>query len=249
MAHEATSALHIAATGIASVDHSMLSIVARPSGVADRPSKAAPRATAAAVDAEDLWALADTLGASLVSIAAPEAEGPDVGARMVADRLGQLRPGPTIFSSIRADDTSEELAQIHEFFATSGDRRLPTNPSWFGYIQPESVRDALDSPSLAAESAVASEQTTVLTGMLLGPEPTSSVAGEDPWAGAYADSMDVPRWVASSSRFLETRQANALSALTDDLGSDTVKQAYDSGASKALADIQALVEKHVGGTK
>ncbi|MFF2276187.1 hypothetical protein [Agromyces sp. NPDC058126] len=228
----AVRALHVAAPGIAGVDRAVLAIAADPA----LPMRGS---LFEAVDSNDLWKLADVLGASLVSIAAPESRGIDVAARMVADSLGQLRPGPTLFSSLRRDPGSRALARAHAFFADpSAAQDFPSHPSWFGYVQPESVREVVGTPPLDQTGQQARETLA------------EAALSESPDAGLLArtfESVDeVPTWVASSSRFVETKFADLrnLSAPTREIASS---RAYESGASSALADIQALVQRHTKG--
>ncbi|MDP9999750.1 hypothetical protein [Pseudarthrobacter sulfonivorans] len=233
----ASSALHVAAQGLASDDRSMLTISVDPA------SPQTPR-RAATADAYDVWSLADAIGASLVSIAAPEHERRDIGARMVADRLGQLRPGPTIFSSIELDPDCQALARIHSFLAMQRDNELPGDPSWFGYIQPESIQQALAQPLPARHTNQAAPP--LPSGPL--PEGLSHPESYAPTAplSESVSGSEVPRWVASSSRFIETRQANLSNAIDAGERRDGPDSAYDRGASEALADIQDLIQRHLG---
>lgn len=252
LADRAVSAVHVAAVGVPSAERSMLSVAGHPgAGAGD---------VRGAVDADDLWFMADMLGASTVSIAAPESRAVDVGARMVADRLGQLRPGPTVFSSIRQDPDALALADIHAFLASRDERQLPSDPSWFGYLQPEAIIDALDAPEPQPDEV--GSEAPVLRAILLpgipassasrpptaaaAPPPGFSGSEESPpdSSGSFADAAEVPRWAASASRFIETRQAEMFARASDD-GPDF--QAHESATTQALADIQSLVQQHLGG--
>jgi hypothetical protein len=64
----------------------------------------------------------------------------------------------------------------------------------------------------------------------------------------FAHSDQVPSWVASSSRFVEARKANLGAVLSTPGEGKTSKHAYDLGSSAALADIQALVRRHISET-
>lgn len=236
---QASSALHVAARGVASNDRSMLQMSAD-------PARAQSERMPATADANDLWSLADVIGASLVSIAAPEKDGSDIGARMVADRLGQLRPGATIFSSMRQDPGCGALARVHSFLAMQRQNELPDDPSWFGYVQPASIQHILAAPFLPRH-----------TNRTAFPEPTQSdlivrVAAESeqfaptaPISASLYGKSDVPRWAASSSRFIETRIADISNSITRNVGEPAPDAAYEMGASKALADMQSLVQQHL----
>lgn len=244
LADRAVSAVHVAAVGIASAERSMLAVAGHPGAeVGD---------IRGSVDADDLWFMADMLGASTVSIAAPESRRVDVGARMVADRLGQLRPGPTVFSAIRQDPDATALADIHSFLASRQERQLPSDPSWFGYLQPEAIVDALDAP--AAEPDEAGSEAPLLRAILLPGVPAASASRmplpstslpEPAGSGSYEELVEVPRWAASASRFIETRQAEMISRASSE--ETPASQAHESATSQALADIQSLVQQHLGG--
>jgi hypothetical protein len=234
----AARAFHVAAAGIATSERPGLAI-------SPDPSRSVGFKSCAHIEAADIGALADSLGASLVSIAAPEARGPDVGARMVADGLGQLRPGPTIFSSIRRDQDGQALADVHAFLASPGARELPTHRSWFGYIQPESIQPVLTEPLLPHHT----DQ------QVLGPASASDLAirsltpdSHQAVAATYRYADDVPVWVASSSRFLESKHADLSNAISIPGEGKASKHAYDLGTSEALNDIQGLLERHVRGS-
>lgn len=237
----AVSAFHVAALGQASVDRPMLAI-------APDPSHAVSLASCSTVEINDLWSLADTLGASLLSIAAPEARSVDVGARMIADGLGQLRPGPTLFSSLSRDPGGRALAQMHAFLADPSVRDLPSHASWFGYIQPESIKSVLTDPLLPHDTGPRRPDTTKRTrGIGIDhEEPRASRDADGALERMFENVDEVPAWVASSSRFLEGRHAALNSLLPPDGEGKATKFAYDLGASKALADIEALIQRHAG---
>lgn len=249
LADRAVSAVHVAAVGIASAERSMLAVAGRPG-----PDAVDLRGS---VDADDLWFLADMLGASTVSVASPEPRRVDVGARMVADRLGQLRPGPTLFSSIRQDPDATALADIHSFLASREERQLPSDPSWFGYLQPEAIVDALDAPT--AEPDQAGAEAPLLRAILLPGVPAASASRMPPplpppstslpepaGSGSYEELVEVPRWAASASRFIETRQAEMISRASSE--ETPAAQTHETATGQALADIQSLVQRHLGGT-
>jgi hypothetical protein len=239
LAGRAVRALHVASPGLATVGRPRLAI-------SPDPSHSVRLASCITIEPEDLWALADALGASLVSLAAPESRGTDVGARMVADSLGQLRPGPTIYSSMRRDPGCSALAEAHAFLANPEDRELPSHPSWFGYIQPESIQGVLTEPLLPHHTGqeeslpVASERSPAM-------DIHSTIDPDGTLASTYRYADEVPAWVASSSRFLEAEHADLGNQLAMPGEGKASKRAYDLGTSQALTDIEALVQRHIKG--
>ncbi|HEY2880733.1 hypothetical protein [Nocardioides sp.] len=234
----AVRALHFASEGVVTPDQAGLAIT-------PDPAKAATVRNSAFVETADLRTLADRLGASLVSIAAPEVRGPDIGARMVADSLGQLRSGPTIFSSIDRDPGGQALADVHLFLARPGERQLPAHRSWFGYVQPDSLQRVLDEPLQRWHT----DQDVNLTQAAVDRGASEQPQELDPaLTSAYQYVDNVPVWVASSSRFLEAKQGELNSLISLPGQGKASKLAYDQGASEALNDIQNLLSRHVRGT-
>lgn len=224
----AVRALHVAAPGITGSERAVLSIAADP---------ALPMRSSLfeVTDSNDLWKLADVVGASLVSIASPESRGIDVAARMVADSLGQLRPGPTLYSSLRRDPGGHALANAYAFLADpSGEGDVPADRSWFGYIQPESVQRALAAPHLHQTGQVS--RTSFAESA-----PAADLLGE-----AFEEVDEVPTWVASSSRFVEKKFVDLRNS-SPPPRTRTTSRAYEVGASDALAEIQAMVQRHTRG--
>jgi hypothetical protein len=236
----AINALHVAATGQTSVDRPILAI-------APDPSHSVGLSSCSSVETNDLWNLADLLGASQLSIASPESRGVDIGARTIADSLGQMRPGPTLFSSLRRDPRAYALAQMCAFLADPSDRDLPSHPSWFGYIQPESIEAVLTEPLLPHHTGqihIAPIATTGEPGTA-GP-PALSRDPDRILAQMFEDTDEVPTWVAASSRFLDTKHATLNNMLPPPGEGKSSKLAYDRGTSKALADIEAMIQRHAG---
>lgn len=230
----AVRALHVAAPGLVGTERAALAIAAD-------PGRPVTGAAFEAIDSSDLWKLADVLGASLISVAAPESRGIDVAARMVADSLGQLRPGPTLFSSLHRDAGSRLLARAHAFLADpAGDRDFPSDRSWFGYIQPESVQRALATPD--------AYQTGQIPVLSFAEDTTPDPGDTGVLSEAYGSLEQVPTWLASSSRFVETKFADLGAApAIPGTGERSASRAYEAGASDALAEIQALVQRHSRG--
>jgi hypothetical protein len=238
LAGRAVSALHIASPGVASIDRPRLAI-------SPDPSRSVGVASCTYIETADLRTLADALGASLVSLAAPESRGADVGARMVADNLGQLRPGPTIYSSLRRDPGCRALAEAHAFVAHPQDAELPSHPSWFGYIQPESIQGVLAEPLLPHHTGQEASLAAVPE-RSLGIGVRSTIDPDGTLASTYRYADEVPTWVASSSRFLEAQHADLGNLLATPGAGKASKQAYDRGTSKALTDIESLLQRHIG---
>ncbi len=253
---KAVRAVHLAAEGCFDRDRPMLTIAADPSGAvpdrrgADDDPSDADDDSCSLVSAEEVWRLADTLGAPLVSLGSPTAGLSDVSVRMMADTLGQQRPGPTLYTSLPRDTDSSVLAQAHAFLAgPSSGRQVPRSSCLFAYVQPESVRpvlaDSLTPQHTGQEQKVVSRPRTKDLGLDDLPAPDDSMEAVSQSYGAAAE---VPVWVASSSRFLETQQAGLDTALSVPGEGKRTKHAYDTGTEEALAEIQDLLQRHARGS-
>lgn len=240
LGQHAVSAVHLAVMGNVGAGRPHVLVAADP--------RSTDQSTATA-EAGDIRVLADSLGASLVSIASPETETPDIGARMVSDRLGQLRPGPTIFGSIRLDPSGGGIADIHRFFAEPYMHPLPDSTSWFGYIQPDALAGLVDVqlPSYDPVVIVGASPTMNLfqTPLVLPVTLPRLSTGADLWVQHFTNTDEVPRWAASSLRFLESRQADLLVSSAGPETPGSIKSAYDQGAADALVDIQQLIQQHL----
>jgi hypothetical protein len=172
--------------------------------------------------------------------------------RVLVDALGQQRPGATIFSSIKADPDGVALAAAQAFLAGE-DRPIPRHPSMFAYLQPEQVRAALvtdwpesASPDTAAPPSEGGEQVPPagdpLPGRVL--PPGFDAGPQHDLDDYYANAETIPTWVAASERYIGSQLAHLSQPVTTP-ESVPNKQAYEQGATQALAEIQAMVAKHV----
>lgn len=239
----AVRAVHIAAEGWFDRDRPMLSIAPDPNDAVDRDA-------CSLISAEDVWRLADTIGAPLVSLGSPLPGASDVAVRMMADTLGQQRPGPTVYVSLPRDPEARFLAQAHAFLAgrRSTGRALPRTSALFGYVQPETVEPAMTDPLLPQHTG---QEKRVVPGRRTRSLDLDEPAREEPVdvvSETYAERPEVPAWVASSSRFLETQQADLGSALSVHGEGKRTRHAYDVGTEEALAEIQDLLQRHARGT-
>jgi hypothetical protein len=196
-------------------------------------------------DADDVKKLADSVGAPLVSLTATSA-GSEVAVRMIADTVGATRPGPTVYASIQPmSRIPRDLAEAHDRI---GNRRgsLSENgansPLLFYYVQPEVL-----------ENEPPTARTTGFRGMT----EYGLRGGVSPWIGRLGvrafgpdgapRSSQLPLWVASSSRFIESRRVDLERQTTDEPKAGRPGTAYRQGAAAALDAIEALVASESAG--
>lgn len=231
LAGRAVQAVHIAVAGAFDVDRPVLV-------VSPDPGNETRSWESRYVSAGEVQRLANSLGASLVSVVSPSGQRSDVAVRMIADNIGATRPGPTFYSSMASDPVSGVLADAHSFVAgVQPEPRVPQDGSLFCYLQPESV-------SQRWQSVV--EQSVYPEADLVGAPSTPGSASESSIFESYGASDDVPTWIASSSCVIDSRRADL--ARTAEIPGERsgTKKAYDDGIQSALSDIQQLIARHAG---
>lgn len=222
LAGRAVRALHIVLDTVWDGETPMLAL-------SPDPSKPAKTTNCNYVSGDDLRRLTDTVGAATLSLGAARNRDSGTAMRMIADAIGQRRPGTTIFSDCELDPAGAALAQMHGFLAGSV-ATVPSDRSLFAYVQPEQVR---------------SEHVEGFTPGFA-PGKDRSPSGYDPQdaVGAiYGDAAAVPGWIAASERYVGQELAN----LTSTAGGEEptgAKEAYEQGAAEGLSELQAIIAKH-----
>lgn len=241
LAGAAVRALHVVADGTFDGDRSMLAVSPDPHLPADRSS-------CAYVQPDDVRYLADVVGAAALSFGSPPDNPSDVATRVIADTVGLRRPGATLYSSLRLDPAGYALAQAYAFIASNepGEVPIPRHPSLFAYLQPELVQGALREPWPSTEATDLSfggaSEETLLPGLESSP---SALPPQEDLSAYYAQADVVPAWLASSERFIDTQLARMTTDPTAEREASSTRQAYEDGTAEALAELRALVAKHV----
>lgn len=231
----AVSALHLLLEGAFDDDDPVL-VLSRD------PADPVRRSNAGWLTPTDVLPLLDSLGAATVVLGAPDRPGSEVPVRMFADAVGQQRAGATIFSSLALDPAGAALAGAEAFLASAdGDVGAPRHPSMFVYVQPEHVQDALREQVPLRPELVTSAGDDFASA-------TSSAAIEYQSDATLADRFryaeTVPSWVASSDQYFGTQWADIFKTAQSQIPVAPARDAYDKGAAAALADLQAIVERH-----
>jgi hypothetical protein len=247
LAGRAVRALHVVLDATWDSDQPILALSPDPS----EPSNAK---NCAFVSADDVRLLADVLGAATLSFGSPPDATSDVAMRMIADGVGQQRPGATVYSSIRLDRLGAALAGTHRFLAsTAGSlagrsvpRRVPRHPSLFAYLQPQQIQASLadewpEPPATTDLAGAASPSEDPLPSTVL--PDGYQVTPETDLSDYYASTETVPTWVAASERYIGSQLAN-LSHSPSEPEPVGYKRAYERGAAEALAELQEIVAKH-----
>jgi hypothetical protein len=230
----AVSALHLLLEGALDEDDPVLAL-------SRDPTDPAPRSTAGWITPTDVLPLFDSLGAATVVFCAPDRPGSDVPVRMFADAVGQQRAATTIFSSLALDPAGDILARAEAFLADSaGEIPAPRDPSMFVYVQPEHVQDALrEQVPLRPELVTAAGDD-----LGSGSEAAVQYQSDATLAERFRYAETVPSWVASSDQYLGSQWADIFKTAQSEIPVAPARNAYDKGAAAALADLQAIVERH-----
>jgi hypothetical protein len=233
LAGQAVRALHVVLDGAFDIDRPRLVMSAEPNLPA--------RSKYAFVTDEDIVRLADAIGAPTLSFGSPPRNPADLATRMIADSVGQRRPGATIYSSISQDPDGDALAKAHAFLVDrSGYLPIPYDPSLFTFVQPEqiqsSLREAWPEPSNAPASAGRDPLPPPIT--LPGYEAHSDLEN------MYIAAPAVPTWVAASDRYLGNQWAGLAKSAESPGPTAKIKGAYDRGAAEALGELGSIVARH-----
>lgn len=243
----AVRALHLVSDAAFDADRPLLMLSPDPRDRAESHGRAY-------ASADDVRLLADTIGASALSLGSPPKNPSDIATRMMADALGVQRPSPTFYSCAGLDPSGNALAWAHAFIADlPGTVSIPQDPSLFLYLQPEHIQASLAQkwpeprPSKRhwlpgrRESAAAAAKATPPSTL----PPALDVAPNDALSAYYASAETVPGWVASAERYIDGRLADLAGSAAPPGEASAVKEAYDLGTAKALNELRGLIERNV----
>jgi hypothetical protein len=242
LAGRAVRALHVALDAVWDVEAPLLAL-------SPDPSKPQDTDACAFVAADDIRRLADAVGAATLSLGSPPDVTSDAAMRMIADSIGQQRPGATIHSSIEDDPHGAALARLHGFLAGHSRGRLPRDRSLFAYLQPEQVQTSLATawpqpPPTAQPDALPAAEDDLLPAASLPYTYTYRPAPEDSVVAYYAEASSVPSWVAASERYVGQQLADLTRSQDAAPKPPGPKSAYELGAAEGLAELQAIIAKH-----
>lgn len=207
-------------------------------GMAGDPAKPYDHRTTTYASTVQLRSLTQAVGSPVLSFASPEGAVSDVAMRLIADSCGAARPGPTVYVDIggagAAPGAGERaLAATHAFIADPQLAPMPWAKELFAYIQPELVAAALSDRPAEPIGGEPGPRAALAQGLV----------GGDSTDALLADADEVPRWVASSQRFVE---AGVVSLIRSDTGAEAVatKASRDQGQAAALSEVRDLIAKY-----
>ena len=172
--------------------------------LAESPVQNLDRRIARFVDAPELLAFLTQTGAWCAAFSSPEQNYSEMGLRLLADTVAQLRPGPVLHHEIRLDYNGAALADAYRFLFGQGEHPPPKSLGLLMYCHP-----SLFEPRPAATRSIGFQ--------VLAAAP--ALSAEDAISAAYADAEFVPSWVGSSQRYIEQRRRDV----------ERMRRAEDSG--------------------
>lgn len=164
------------------------------------------------------------VGAWCYVFSSPPGNLSEMGLRLTADTVAQLRPGSVLHHELRLDSGGVALADGYRFLTATDPTWPPASPATFLYCQPFQVITEPRKDELLAGAPQVEPITTPKVRRLLAEEPAT------------------PTWVAASQRFVEQYEWRLHH--WRDQGSAGPTLELSAGVEKALGLIQGVVEKH-----
>ena len=194
-------------------------------GVVVSASPSEPGAGLQAVSVAAITRLAMQVGAWFCAFSSPLGNRSEMGLRLAADTVGQLRPGPVLHHELRLDQDGQALADAYRFLVAIEPTDPPVNPAAFLYCQPFQViterRRHEFPPAASAVEAI---------------EPSPEV--RDLLAGA-----ETPTWVSAVQRYVEQYQWRLQRWKNDPDGVGPPLE-LPAGVEQALRLIRDMVHRH-----
>jgi hypothetical protein len=171
--------------------------------------------------ANELTTFLTQVGAWSSAFSSPEGNYSEMGLRLLADTVAQMRPGPVVHHELRLDKDFSALAGAYQFLYGTGPSTPPSSAALFMYCHPSLV-----AADLRESDAVASA------------ELSNSL---------YSEEENVPAWVSAIDRYSEqcNLEIRKIARGTGDETSNSVQGAREREASvtqdtlKQIQDVMA----------
>lgn len=184
------------------------------------------RANPVSLEASDLEAFLNRVGALVVGFTRLPDNWSDFGLRMLADDLGSRRAGPVVLHDPALDPGHEALAGCFAFLADTAPGRPPVSPGLQLYTQPRQVAD--DSTSQPPPGAGSADLA-----------PSAAVQ-------AHFDRDDTPAWLAAAQRYLEQQEAQVMRFESESRSRTptAAEVAHFDGVAAAVRKARGVIDKH-----
>ena len=160
---------------------------------AESPIENEDRRSARFVGASELLAFLTQVGAWCAAFSSPEQNYSEMGLRLLADTIAQMRPGPVLHHEMRLDEDRAALAGAYRFLFDRDSHAPPSSPALFTYCHPSFLNPA-EAPGRIKRS--------VFPGADDGPQ----FEKYDIIDNVYDQAESIPAWMSSSQRYLEQRR-------------------------------------------
>lgn len=198
LAGRSIDVVHFLAHGYLSRDQGALAF-------AESPLHNADRRIARFIGAGELLDFLTQVGAWAAAFSSPPRNFSEIGLRLLADTIAQMRPGPVLHQELRLDPDCESLGRAYDFVFGRGIAQPPVSPALFTYCHPS----RLEAQAAATVRAPTRGRRRVSKGAkLVTPFPESASPADDPVTGLYASDENVPAWIAATQRYIEGRRSD-----------------------------------------
>jgi hypothetical protein len=228
----AASALHVVLDADFDLDSPLLA-------VQSDPNHANLRSSRVLVTADTLTALADAIGADILSVGSPPGNPADSATRMIADQIGRQRAGVTMYTSVERDPHGAALATAYAFASDqSGEARIPRSTSLFTYLPPGYIQNSLRRPWPTQMPELLESTHLPAYGQL------ESRRADFALQTRYPGTSSVPSWVAASDRYIDTQWADLLGQASTPFPTTNLTDSDNQGAAEGLEVLREIVDRH-----
>lgn len=180
------------------------------------------------VDASETIAFLTQVGAWCVGFSSPENNYSEMGLRLLADTIAQLKPGPVFHHELRLDQDRAALTDAYRFLFARDEVQPPASPALFTYCNPSLLEAAEADPPRRRPRRTRGGQPAAA-------EP------QDMISEVYAEAQSVPSWVGSSQRYIEQRRRDVKRIERSEISSSNTRGRDAQVIEDTLRQIEAKV--------
>jgi len=184
------------------------------------------------VGASELLAFFTQVGAWCAAFSSPEYNYSEMGLRLLADSIAQMRPGPVLHHEMRLDEDSVALVGAYRFLFGRGGAQPPNSQALFTYCHPS----LLEQP----KRVVRRKRRAIRGG------PLPPLQPEDMISDVYQQAESVPSWLGSSQRYLEQRRSDVKQMKQQEETSSDRSAPTPIDNAQVIEDTLRQIEKTLG---
>jgi hypothetical protein len=172
------------------------------------------------VGATELLTFLTQIGAWVAAFSSPEHNYSEMGLRLLADSIAQMRPGPVLHHELRLDRDCASMADAYRFLFGRGSAKPPSSPAQFIYCHPSRLEPQ---PPIAVPVFKGIKTTDTVTRL-------------------YEGDKNVPAWIAATERYVEQRRLEAERMYREDELATTTNRSREK-REKDAASIQDTLQQ------